>query len=360
MKNFEVSKSAPSGQKVSKKKKWPLITVIIIAVLGMIYFLGPKPSRPDFSDLHLPKYNSDLHALEDSLHRAESSLSVKFDNEARIVWETPYAKTPYSIVYLHGNGASQEEGDPIHEAVAHRYGCNLFLSRLADHGLKEDDPLIHIDPEDWMQSALDAIAMGKAIGDKVILMSCSTGSTLALYLTSKYPDLVEGQVMLSPNVDMFDPRSSILAAPWGLQIARQISGSKYYGWKASSLAQQYWYTHYRIEGLVALKSMINATMTESTFSKINDPILILYYYQDDQHQDSVVSVKRMQEMFSELGTTSQHKKEVALSDAGTHIIGSSLFNQHLESVWAPVVTFMEGEMFLVPVNDTDWKPFLDK
>src|SRR4030095_3747291 len=165
--------------------------------------------------------------------------------------------------------------------------------------------------------------------------------------------------MLSPNVDVFDPRSSVLIAPWGLQIARLMSGSKYYGWKSPGPAQQYWYTHYRIEGLVALKSLINVTMTESTFSKIDDPVIILYYYKDDQHQDSVVSVKRMNEMFTELGTPSQHKKEVALTDAGTHIIASSLFNSHLESVWTPVVNFMEGEMHLVPVNDTDWKPFLD-
>lgn len=344
---------------MAKRKKWPLITLIFIAVLSVVYFLGPKPSKPDYSSLHLPKYNSDLHALEDSLNKAETSLPLKDDNQARIVWETPYVKTPYSIVYLHGNGASQEEGDPIHEAIAHRYGCNLFLSRLADHGLKGDDPMLHINARDWMQSALDAVAMGKAIGEKVILISCSTGSTLALYLTSRYPDIVEDQVMLSPNVDMFDPRSSILVGPWGLQIARKMTGSKYYGWKGPGPAQKYWYTHYRIEGLVELKSMIKGTMNESTFSKINDPIIILYYYKDDQHQDNVVSVKRMKEMFSELGTPSSHKKEVALSDAGTHIIGSSIFNNHLESVWTPLIAFMEGEMHLVPVHDSDWKPFLD-
>jgi pimeloyl-ACP methyl ester carboxylesterase len=345
---------------MAKKKRWPLITIIIIAALFMFYFLGPKPSNPDFSKLQLPKYNSDLYALEDSLNQAESSLPLKEDNEARIIWDTAYTKTPYSIVYLHGNGASQEEGDPIHEAVAHRYGCNLFLSRLADHGLKGDDPLMRIDPEEWMQSALDAIAIGKAIGDKVILMSCSTGSTLALYLTSKYPDLVEGQVMLSPNVDCLIHvlQSLRLRGDCNLQGKSQVRNIM--DGNPQGPAQQYWYTHYRIEGLCALKSMINATMTETTFSKINDPILVIYYYRDDQHQDNVVSVKRMKEMFTELGTPRQHKKEVALSDAGTHIIGSSLFNQHLESVWTPVITFMEGEMHLVPVNDTDWKPFLDK
>ncbi len=342
------------------RKKWPLFVTIILGLLALLYLLGPKPAKPDFSKLHLPKYNTDLHALEDNLNKAETSLPLKPDNEARIVWETPYAKTPYSIVYLHGNGASQEEGDPIHEAIAHRYGCNLFLARLAKHGLQGENPMLDIDAQEWMQSALDAIEVGKAIGDKVIVVSCSTGSTLDLFLASLYPDLVEGHIMMSPNVDMFDPRSSLLAGPWGLQIARHIMGSNYYGWNAPSLAQGYWYTRYRIEGLTSLKSMINATMSKTVFSKIDDPLIMLYYYKDDQHQDNVVSVKRMKELFQQLGTPPDQKYEFALSDAGTHIIGSSIFNSHIESLWLPITTFIEDVLHLTPVNDTDWKPFLDR
>jgi len=342
------------------KRKWPLFLVIILIVLALLYFLGPRPAKPDFSNLYLPGYNKDLHALEDSLNEAEASLPLKPDNEARIVWESPYAKTPYSIVYLHGNGASQEEGDPVHEALAHRYGCNLYLARLSAHGLEGTDPMLDINAAAWMQSALDAIAVGKAIGEKVIVVSCSTGSTLDLYLAAKYPDLVEGHIMMSPNVDMFDPRSFLLAGPWGLQIARRIMGSNYYGWQAPGLAQGYWYTRYRIEGLTRLKSMIKATMNKTTFSKIDDPLIMLYYYRDDRHQDDVVSVKRMKEMFKELGTPPEEKSEVALSDAGTHIIGSSIFNSHIESLWTPITRFMEVVMHIAPVNDTDWKPFLDR
>lgn len=342
-----------------KHKKWPVILTAFLGIVCLVYLLGPKPPKPDFSDIHLKKYNTDLHALEDSLNNAEATLPLKPDNEARIIWETPYVKTPYSIIYLHGNGASQEEGDPIHEALAHRYGSNLFLARLADHGLQGENPMLDINPQEWMQSALDAIAIGKAIGEKVIVVSCSTGSTLDLYLASMYPNQVEGHVMMSPNVDMFDPRSFLLAGPWGLQIARHIIGSNYYGWKAPGPAQRYWYTRYRIEGLTGLKSMINTTMNKTTFSKIDDPLIILYYYKDESHQDQVVSVKRMREMIKELGTPSNQINEVVLSDAGTHIIGSSIFNDHIESLWTPITTFMEDVMHLTPVNNTDWRPFLD-
>ena len=100
-------------------------------------------------------------------------------------------------------------------------------------------------------------------------------------------------------------------------------------------------------------------MTEENFKKINDPLYLSYYYQDDQHQDNVVSVKRMQEMYNQVSTPVELKKEVALPDAGTHIIGSSMFNDHLESVWTPLVSYCEEVLHLTPVNDVDWKPYID-
>ncbi|HEY3386019.1 MAG TPA: alpha/beta hydrolase [Saprospiraceae bacterium] len=344
---------------IRKRRKWLWAVIGILGALLVTYLLGPKPDHPDFSGLKISTIPSDLKLLEDSITAKESSLILKPDNEARIVWRTPYQKTPYSIVYLHGNAASQEEGDPIHEALAHRYGCNLYLARLEGHGLKEENPLKNIDPVQWMQSALDAIAIGKALGDKVILVSCSTGSTFALYLAAKYPDLVEAQIMLSPNIDYYDPRSFMMAGPWGLQISKLILGSDFYGWKAPGPAQQYWYTRYRVEGLITLKSIIEHTMTEETFGKINDPLFVSYYYKDEEHQDMVVSVKRMREMFAQVGTPAALKKEVVLPDAGTHIICSSLFNSNLESVWIPLLDYCENILQLQPVMDVNWQPFLD-
>ena len=344
--------------KKSRIKLWWLLAILV--AFALLYLLGPKPRKPDFSELSMPHYTSDLKALEDSLIKAESALTLKPDNEARIIWIKPYQKTEYSIVYLHGHGASQEEGDPIHEALAHRYGCNLFLSRLADHGLQTTDPMIAIDADEWMQSALDALAIGHQIGERVILVSTSTGSTLALFLAANYPDLVDGHIIMSPNIDLYDARSFVLTMPFGLQIARKIAGSEYYGWKAPGPAQNYWYTRYRVEGLCTLKSLINSTMDKSTFERVSDPLIMLYYYRDENFQDKIVSVKHMREMFSQIGTPESQKREVAIADAGTHIIGSSIFNQNLESVWQPIIQFCEEILNLIPVNDTDWKPFLDK
>ncbi len=338
--------------------KWILLSAL--ALLTLIYLIGPRPITPDFSKLVIPSYTPHLHHLEDSIAISENALPIRHDNEARIVWAQPYTKSRYSMVYLHGNGASQEEGDPIHEALAHRYGCNLFLSRLSGHGLQSDHPMLVINAQDWMQSAMEAVMVGHQIGEKVIVISTSTGSTLALYLAAHYPDLIDGLIMMSPNIDLFDPRSFLLSKPWGLHIARKIVRSDFYGWKAPGAAQNYWYTRYRIEGLCTLKCMIESTMDEATFQRVNDPLIMLYYYRDDEHQDNIVSVQHMLEMYDQLGTAANQKRKVALTDAGTHIIGSDIFNPNLQSVWQPVTQFCEQVLKLVPVNDSDWKPFIDQ
>ena len=342
----------------SRRKKL-IILVSIPLILLLIYFLGPKPSKPDFSSLRLSIPQVALQVLEDSINQAEKALPVKHDNQARIVWAVPYEKTPYSIVYLHGNGASQEEGDPLHEALADRYGCNLFLSRLEGCGLIGDDPLKELDAEKWMQSALNSIAIGKAIGEKVILVSCSTGSTLGLYLSAAFPELVDAHIMFSPNIDLHDPRSAMLSKPWGLYLSRLTVNSKYYGWDAPATAQRYWYTKYRIEGLITLKSVLEATMKEETFRKIHHPLFLAYYYKDENNQDKVVSVKRMQEMLSQVSTPVELKKEYVVQDAGTHLIASDLFNVNVGTLWTPLSEFCEQVIKLSPAKESDWRLFLD-
>ena len=111
------------------------IIVIILGSLSVIYVLGPKPEPPVY-DPRLPELPSDPGALEARIAGTEALRKVKPDNQARIVWfDTLHRKTPYAVVYLHGFSASQEEGDPVHEQFARTFGCNLYLARLAEHGI---------------------------------------------------------------------------------------------------------------------------------------------------------------------------------------------------------------------------------
>ena len=240
---------------------------MIVGIL--IYLLGPRQKAPNVNTI-LPEITTNLVSLEREIIDGEKAVTnIKPDNEARIIWANleQKSKTEYSVVYIHGWSASQGEGDPIHREFAERYGCNLFLSRLHGHGLEGDEGMSEISVEKLLESAKEAIAIGKSLGEKVILMSCSTGSTLAIYLASGNPD-IHALINYSPNIDLYDPKSFLLTWPWGLQIAHQVTGSEYHSFEAGPNKRKYWTTKYRFKAIAALKSLINATMQESTFRNI--------------------------------------------------------------------------------------------
>jgi hypothetical protein len=61
------------------------------------------------------------------------------------------------VVYIHGFSASQEEGDPVHYTFAKKFGCNLFLNRLADHGVDTTEPLLNVTADKLWSSAKEAL-----------------------------------------------------------------------------------------------------------------------------------------------------------------------------------------------------------
>ena len=155
-----------------------VITFLLVIIAA--YFFGPRPdNQPLNSSLPtISKIGINLADWIDSLER--NVPNIKKDNQARIVWynDSSYKKTEYAVVYLHGFSASQGEGFPIHEKFAKRYGCNLYLARLFGHGIYNGDAMKNMTSENFLASAKEAIAIGKQIGEKVILMSTSTGGTL--------------------------------------------------------------------------------------------------------------------------------------------------------------------------------------
>ena len=305
---------------------------ITLLLLIIIYFLGPKPSSPKY-DLQLPTTPSNPTSLEQYISNQEKQHKLKPDNEARIVWFNDSLKEPteYSVVYIHGFSASQEEGDPVHYQFAQKYGCNLFLSRLEDHGVDTIEPLLHVTADRLWNSAKQAYAIGKQLGKKLIIIATSTGATLALKLAAEYPDIA-ALILLSPNIAINDPNAWLLNNPWGLQIARMIKG-KYVRAKDTTLQYaQYWNSKYRIESTVQLEELLESSMKASTFEKVKQPTLVLYYFKDEDNQDRVVKVSAMKRMFRQLATEDSLKRMIPIPNAGEHVIGSYIKSKDIPTV----------------------------
>lgn len=304
--------------------------------------MGPKPNAPQYRK-DVPAIPSQPAELEAFIKANEAKHRIKPDNEAKIVWanDSSKTKTEYAIVYLHGFSASQMEGDPVHRNIAKKFGCNLYLSRLAEHGIDTVDALRWLTADKYWESAKQALMIGKQLGNKVILMGTSTGGTNALQLAAAYPNDVHALLLLSPNIEIFDPNAWLLNNPWGLQIATMVVGNRYIVTADQrDIFKKYWYSKYRLEGAVALQEMLETTMTEENFSKVTQPTALLYYYRDAVHQDSVVKVSAMLEMMKKISTPDSLKRMIALPKTGDHVIGSPIKSGDAEGVEKALEAFM--------------------
>jgi pimeloyl-ACP methyl ester carboxylesterase len=328
------------------RRKWLLAIPIFLII---IYFAGPSPGRPVYS-LNMPLVPEDPSSVEQYILQNESVHKLKPDNEARIVWANDSMKqvTDYCIVYLHGFSASQKEGDPVHRSIAAEFGCNLYLSRLAEHGIDTSEQLFNLTADEYWESAKQALAIGKKLGRKVILMGTSTGGSLAIQLAGAFPQDVAALILLSPNIAINDPFAWLLNDHWGLQIARAVKHGNYMvSDDDRDQYRRYWNKPYRLESAVALEEYLETTMIKENFEKVKQPVLLLYYYKDEVHQDSVVKVSAMLTMFDELGTSEKQKRKTAMPNTGDHVIGSPIKSHDVVGVQKVIEKFM-NEVLAIP------------
>ncbi|UZR93441.1 alpha/beta hydrolase [Chondrinema litorale] len=339
-----------------KNKIWLLIPVVIL-LLAIIFFMG---NRPNVSNLN-PKI-SDIkeivpNELDKQITDKEATITgLKDKNESKIFWKNPETKekTPYSIVYLHGFSASYGEGNPVHRKTAQYFGCNLYVPRLYKHGIDEKNALLDFNSEAYIESAKEAIKVGKQIGEKVIVMGTSAGGMLAIYLAAKNPDLIEALILYSPLVDFYDDDIHLLNLPWGLQIGQMVTGSDIVNITTKNeMQKQFWTTQYRLEAVVNLVSLNEAIMKPAIFNEIKCPVFLGYYYKDEENQDKVVSVPAMLEMFDELGTPENLKQKVAFEDAKEHVICSEIVSGNWQRVMDSTHYFLAFTLNLNPADELE-------
>lgn len=331
------------------KKLFYLLGIPVFILI--VYVIGPRPLKANLEST-IPEISYNGTQLEMWIDEKESSVEgLKQDNEARIIWfdDSLKTKTEYVLIYLHGFSASQGEGEPIHRDFALRYGMNLFLPRLYEHGVSHDNIFLGLTVDNYMNSAKEAIAVGKQLGKKVILMSTSTGGTMSLYLAQHNPDIA-ALIMYSPNIKINNDAASLTSGPWGLQITRLVTGDNSFDFRAESKEDSlYWTKKYRIEGLVTLQQLLDLTMTETVFNNVIQPVFMGYYYKNELEQDPVVVVESMLEMYDKLGTPQSSKRKIAFDKVGKHVIASKYKSKDWESVRDETFRFGEEILGLRPV-----------
>jgi pimeloyl-ACP methyl ester carboxylesterase len=328
-------------------KKIIIGLLILSGLLTVVYLAGPSPAAPRY-DNNLPVVPQRPELVEQYLRKQESNLPVKPGNQARIIWANDSLKevTPYVMIYIHGFGACSEEGNPVHREIARKFGCNLLLTRLSDHGLKASEPMKDFTVDRLWNSALEYYALGKVLGKKVILMGTSTGGSLALKMAAEFPEIA-GVILYSPNIEVNNEQAWLLNNPWGLQLARKIfHGKELQIDNKEPFYSFFWYNHYRLEAAVQLQEFTETAMTTETFRKVKQPLLLLYYYKDSTHQDKVVKVSAMLKMFDNVGTPKALRMKFPVPEAGDHVMACSRRSHDITSVENYTSQFLKERMHL--------------
>src|SRR5690606_36424008 len=133
------------------------------------------------------------------------------------------------------------------DLVAEHFGANLFYTRFAGHG-RSSGAMGEATVNAWINDLAEALAIGRRIGDRTILVATSTGGSIAAWGAAEpgLMDHVSGLVLLSPNFGIRASGTWLLLLPWGETLARWFVGPERVSEPQSELVRHLWTWRYPV------------------------------------------------------------------------------------------------------------------
>ena len=230
-------------------------------------------------------------------------------------------KTPISVIYIHGFSATSKEIHPVPDEVAKALGANLFYTRLAGHG-RGFAPMAEVTAGDWIEDMAEAMAIGRRLGDRVIVIATSTGATLAA-LGATDPTLGQGMaglVLISPNFGLNNRAAMILDLPlarwWGPLVAGRTLSFE----ARNADHARYWTLSYPTTALFPMAALMREARA-ADYSAVRIPALFLY-----SPQDQVISTTALAPVIAAWGgpTQVEQRSMQAGDDPHSHVIAGDI------------------------------------
>jgi pimeloyl-ACP methyl ester carboxylesterase len=313
-----------------------LIGVILICIIMTGYHLIMTHTSYTYNPTPLPKRFDEYY--QNQLTKSKA-LSARPNNEEKL---NRYSKkTPVSILYIHGYGASRAEGEYVMDQISEKYQYNTYYMRLPGFGTKPEDM-----GESTMQELLDestkALMMMDRLGDKVMIVGSSMGGAIATYLAATYPEKVDRLVLCSPayafastagRLITFYPLFKLMSIISPVRVSSATVPQETDNWTL------YWHREQPFKALKQLIDIMNFVNRPGIFENVKTPTLLIYYYKDEKKQDSAASVSHMLEAFSEfnMGTPLPLSRKVAIEN-GNHVLTS----KYIESDYAAAIREIEN------------------
>ncbi|MCX8953823.1 alpha/beta fold hydrolase [Ruegeria sp. NA] len=295
----------------------------LIALGGLVYWFGPREEV----NLH-PSF--DPRKFGEGVQVYFESTEAAFDHivpgvEKRVIWQDGYneRRTPYSVLYIHGFSASSEEIRPVPDLVADALGANLVYTRLQGHG-RTGSAMAEGTASGWMQDTAEGLAAARAVGDKVIVISTSTGATLAAAaaLDASLSEDVVGMVFVSPNFGVNTSAAWIPTLPWARDWLPVLMGDERDVSGPDPEKNKYWSTVYPWESVVPMSVLVEKVYALD-FS--NALVPVLFWFSDN---DQVVRPDRTHEVAKAWGAPTSVKLVTIgpEDDPSSHVIAGRLMS----------------------------------
>jgi pimeloyl-ACP methyl ester carboxylesterase len=233
------------------------------------------------------------------------------------------AKDGYAILYIHGFGAGRAEGEAVGDALAARLNANIYYGRLPGHGSSAEAHAAATFDQYLQEMETTLLQMPK-LGKKIILMGTSTGACVATWLAARHSDKLHAVILASPFWDFADKSSRLLNFPGGLELGQLFLGrDRDARWKKDPEKrvhpdyEKYWLVRQKFAALVNLNNLRRFVVRRENFERITAPVMGLIYYQDAEHKDEAIDIRKVRESIPLLKHPKNRLVEIA---DGSHIL----------------------------------------
>lgn len=242
--------------------------------------------------------------------------------EKQIIWSgSADQQTPISVVFIHGFSASLGEIRPVPDIVAKALGANLFFTRLTGHG-QDGAAFGKATLEEWRADVREALDIAQAIGERVIVIGCSTGCTLTTLALAEGAKPV-GVVFVSPNFGLRHKLGQfLLDLPGVRHFGHFIAGKERTFPVLSGAHARYWTTTYPISAVYPMGAAV-AAARKIDYGKITTPALIAM-----NDVDQVISPKAAKSVMRRWGGPIVHVPLIQTEDDDKmgHLMAGDVFS----------------------------------
>lgn len=202
-----------------------IILLIFIIILILLYFYGYNIENGydinfEYKNLY---YNDNILTIDkckNYLNFKESLEPYLIESAKKeIIFQTENTKTDKVFYVIHGFNANKHECYNVSINLANLFKYNCYFTRMPDHGIYNTERTNNT-YYDYLRTVYNDLIICSLLGDEIIIISASTGSTYSIIASIYFGDKfkITDNIMFSPNIEPYGITSlgtKILASGYG-------------------------------------------------------------------------------------------------------------------------------------------------